>query len=120
MSEPQEWREKWTPKTLYRFWNARYFRSRLPNIPVYYSTKAFAGRCRGFLGTTYFDGDTKKPVKIVLNPQYRSSSRIWMGTLLHEMVHVQQWKVPTKQAHGNKFNKRMQQLASLGAFRALW
>jgi len=36
------------------------------------------------------------------------------------MVHVEQWKVPTKQAHGNKFNKRMKRLANLGAFRGLW
>ena len=120
MTEPQEWQEKWTPKTLYKFWNCRYFRSKLPDIPVYWSTKEFSPRGRGALGCTYLHGETKKPLKILLNPKYKSSSRVWMGTLLHEMVHVQQWRVPHKQMHGNKFNKRMKQLAAQGAFRAIW
>ena len=120
MTEAQEWKEKWTPKTLYRFWNARYFRGKLPDIPVVWSKKEFSGRRKRLLGSAFFDGLSGKPVSIQLNPLYRRATRIWMQTLLHEMVHVQQWRVPAKQAHGNKFNARMKQLAAQGAFRSLW
>jgi predicted SprT family Zn-dependent metalloprotease len=117
----QEWREKWTPKTLYRFWNSRYFANRLPDIPVWFSAKHHkASASRNKMGGAWFDSETKRPIKITLNPKYRTASRIWMQTLLHEMVHVQQWRIQTNQAHGNKFNKRMKQLAAKGAFRALW
>ena len=108
------------PKDLYHFWNSRYFRSKLPDIPVRWSPNYYKGRNRKCLGSTWFDHKTKLPKLITLNPAMKPYSVIWQSTLLHEMVHVEQWKVPTKQAHGNKFNKRMKQLANLGAFRGLW
>ena len=42
-------------------------------------------------------------------------------TVLHEMVHVEQWdKVTDRTMHGRKFQKRMKQLAARGAFNGLW
>jgi predicted SprT family Zn-dependent metalloprotease len=109
------------PKDLYEYWNRRFFRGRLPDIPVYWSkTEYSSGRRKSKMGSTWLNHETKKPVKITLNPKYRDARAIWQGTLLHEMVHVQQWRVPEKQAHGRKFHKRMKQLAAAGAFNAFW
>jgi predicted SprT family Zn-dependent metalloprotease len=109
------------PKDLYDFWNRRYFQGRLPDIPVKWDNKGYTnGRMKSKMGSSWFDGETKRPVKITLNPKYRDARALWQQTLLHEMVHIQQWRVPTKQAHGRKFHKRMKQLAAAGAFNAFW
>jgi hypothetical protein len=111
-----------TPKELYHLLNSRYFGGRLPkDLRVGFDKRSFAGgRARMILGSTWSDHETGRPIRISLNPLYRKQSRIWIGTLIHEMVHVQQWKVPEEQAHGRKFQKRMKQLAALGAFNGLW
>ena len=59
---------------------------------------------------------------ILVNPLLRrlKMRRYIESTLLHEMVHVEQWKLPRKQAHGRKFQKRMKQLAAVGAFNGIW
>lgn len=112
---------KWTAKGLYKFYNSRYFRGHLPDIPVVWSKSIYArGRLRNIMGSTWLDGETQRPVKITLNPKYRKHPKLWEATLLHEMVHVQQWRVPAKQAHGRKFQKRMKQLAALGAWNPYW
>lgn len=109
------------PKRLYKFWNSRYFGGRLPDIPVVFSKKEYSKRSRRhILGAAWLHGETKKPIKITLNPDFRTYRALWQHTLLHEMVHVQQWRVPAEQSHGNKFNKRMKQLAAQGAFRHIW
>ena len=113
-------RELWTPKSLYKFWNCRYFGSRLPDIPVYFSKQLGVGKERHTLGCSGFHDETGKPLYIKLNPKFRTSFVIWAQTLLHEMVHVQQWKIQKNQAHGRKFQKRMKQLAALGAYNSLW
>jgi hypothetical protein len=103
------------PKDLYEYWNRRFFRGRLPDIPVKWDNKSYS---KG--GSAWFNHETKQPVKITLNPKYRDSRCVWQATLLHEMVHVEQWKLPEKQAHGRKFKKRMRELAASGAFDLLW
>lgn len=108
------------PKDLYDFWNIRYFKGRLPDIPVGWSKTLHSNKRKTKLGSTWFDHESGRSVKITLHPAYRNHRSIWQSTLLHEMVHVQQWRVPAKQAHGNKFNKRMKQLAAQGAFRHIW
>ena len=114
--------KKWKPKELYLFLNSRYFRGRLPDIPVVWSAKRHNGRENRNMGATIFqwgkDG-VLRPTKIVLNPQYKNAFVIWAGTLLHEMVHVQQWKLPREQAHGRKFQKRIKQLVAVGAYNGL-
>lgn len=115
-----EKKELWTPKSLYKFWNCRYFGSRLPDIPVYFSKTLGKGRERRTMGCSSFDDNTGRPLRIQLNPRYKDAFIIWAATLLHEMVHVQQWKIQKNQAHGRKFQKRMKQLAALGAYNCLW
>ena len=109
-------KELWTPKSLYRFWNARYFRGRLPDIPVYFSKRLGAGSERHTMGCASFDDETMRPLRIQLNPRYKNAFVIWAATLLHEMVHIEQWKIQKSQAHGRKFIKRMKQLVALGAY----
>ena len=115
MSKPQ------TPKELYHIINFRYFRSKLPDIPVGWSAASCTGKHRRMIGGTEFkkiDG-VLKPTRIMLNPKYKTCFVLWVGTLIHEMVHVEQWKLPRKQAHGRKFEKRIRQLVSLGAYKGL-
>lgn len=112
----KEKRELWTPKTLYRFWNCRYFGGRLPDIPVYFSKKLGVGLEKHSMGCASFDDATMRPLRIRLNPKYKDAFVVWASTLLHEMVHVQQWKIQKSQAHGRKFRKRMKQLVALGAY----
>lgn len=110
-----------TANELYDIFNSRYFRGRLPKIPIKWSHDlGFEGNRKGILGSTHYDGVTNRPKLISLNPKYKSSGTIWVTTLLHEMVHVEQWRTPAKQAHGHKFQKRMKQLANKGAFNGLW
>lgn len=114
-----EKRELWTPKSLYRFWNSRYFGGRLPDIPVQWSKSKHQGKNRRYLGSTWFDQETHRPTKITLNPLYRAQFVVWAGTLMHEMVHVQQWRTPSGQEHGRKFQRRIKQLVARGAYNNL-
>jgi hypothetical protein len=110
----------WSPKDYYRFYNGRYFRGRLPDIPVEWSAKAFrkGDPNAGCLGVAWFESGV--PLGIQLNVKYKEASAIWLRVLLHEMTHVEQASLPKAQAHGRKFNKRMKQLAAIGAFNGLW
>lgn len=116
----KEKRQLWTPKTLYQFWNSRYFRGRLPDIPVGFSAKYHAGyKERRSLGGTIMRGVPLKPTRIVLNPEYKKAFVIWASTLMHEMIHVEQWKLPRRLVHGRKFKKRIKQLVACGAYNNL-
>jgi hypothetical protein len=109
-----------SPKEIYNLFNDRYFRGRLPDIPVVWSKTQYKKISnRKSLGGTEFSGKPLKPIRIILNPRYRSADVIWVGTLLHEMVHVEQWRLPRSQAHGRRFNKRIKQLVNQGAYRGL-
>ena len=112
----------YTANELYDLFNSRYFRNKLPKIPVKWSDpsgRRYTGESRGIMGATWFNGDGR-PRMISLNPKYKSSGTVWVTTLLHEMVHVEQYNLPAKQAHGRKFQKRMKRLANAGAFNHLW
>jgi hypothetical protein len=102
-------------KDLYRFFNGRYFRGRLPDIPVVWCPDKKMPKA---IATTWIEGE--KPVRICMNYKYKDTKVIWYHYLLHEMVHVQQAKLPRDQAHGRKFQKRMKQLANAGAFNCTW
>ena len=58
--------------------------------------------------------------KYMLSEKLRCCSGVWLRTLFHEIVHIEQWSLPAKDAHGPKFEKRMKQLAVAGAFNGLW
>lgn len=109
-----------SPREVYRRLNSLYFRGRLPDIPVRWTKTSFKGRDQRYLGVTWMEFPSGKPNSIHLNPKIRSMFTIWVQTLIHEMVHVEQCKLPAKQAHGRKFERRMKQLAARGAFRGLW
>ena len=103
------------PRDLYPFYNARYFRNRLPDLPVVFRTDK---KMPNAVAVTEFRNGT--PVKIAINSRYKKAKSIWYFYLLHEMVHVEQRKLPRSQAHGHKFQRRMKQLANLGAFNRFW
>ena len=55
--------------------------------------------------------------EIAINARDRRSERLWRGTLLHEMVHME---LPDQIHHGKKFEVRMVKLANSGAFKGIW
>ena len=103
-----------TATECYNALNSNFFKGKLPPLRVYWNWK------RSSLGATAFDRESKRPLFITLNPHYRYLDRIWLPTLLHEMVHVEQWRLPIKDKHGVKFISRMRKLARDGAFDSLW
>jgi hypothetical protein len=105
--------------------NRKYFRDRLPKIDVRWyveSPKEDIGSCYIHFNE---DGIDEKKSFIGINPEYRSSLRVCLIYLLHEMVH---WKLRkhflsgcnAKKDHGYIFNREMKRLASMGAFVGLW
>lgn len=94
----------------FRVYNRRYFGNRLP---------ACTRVRRSDTGECYGDAMGGEKPFININPAPE-----WCGadmnlarlTLLHEMVHVEQWPY---QGHGPRFQRRMQQLAAAGAMRGL-
>jgi hypothetical protein len=102
--------------------NRRHFRNRLTNVTV----KWDRGLPERTLGTTRSQlGPVPKGTrtfKILINHKLKGSTTVTLLTLLHEMVHVEQWdKIKkTESHHGHKFNRRMKDLAVRGAFRDLW
>lgn len=119
----------YTATELYDLFNSRYFRGRLPKIPVRWVLPASTPkRSKHLLGATHFAHERipgtrrhkKVPVYISLHPKIKNMGVIWVMTLLHEMVHVEQHYLPESQAHGRKFEARMRDLANKGAFRTLW
>ena len=57
---------------------------------------------------------------IHISSKIRFSKRLWIGTLLHEMTHLEQGNKYSCGARGWKFNYRMCELASMGAFNGVW
>ncbi len=103
--------------------NSRYFRNRLKNTKIRWA-KDKELRSQSMAVTRSQHG--KVPVKdrnflILLSKDLKRMSVVAIMTLLHEMVHVEQWdKVTDRTMHGRKFQKRMKQLAAKGAFNGLW
>lgn len=97
--------------------NSRYFRGRLKNVKIKW--KRGGWKKKTVVGTTTSPDGEKFLIQI--SDQIRIYNSLVITTVLHEMIHVQQWnKVSFEASHGNKFNARMKQLANLGAFRGLW
>lgn len=101
--------------------NSRYFHNRLKNVTVRWSKslpKGTLGRTQSVSGRVT-EGERKFLIELDLKSRrYGSLMRM---TLLHEMVHVEQWeKVTSRSCHGHRFQRRMKQLAQKGAFNGLW
>lgn len=88
--------------------NKLYFKNRLPK-----NTLVLYAPLRGLLGVCY-ERKQGGP-RIVINEKYRHSWTITIGTLLHEMVHLEGYW-----GHGWRFNRRMLRIAKLGALNGLW
>lgn len=103
-------------KETYLFFNSRYFRGKLPDIPV-----VWVNHDKGkWMARSCFDAKTSEPLFIQMKSYLKKIPNVAQLTLLHEMVHIEQAKVPHKQMHGRKFQKRMKQLAEVGAFNLFW
>lgn len=57
---------------------------------------------------------------IQISSQLRFSRRLWATTLLHEMVHLEQCNRYGCGVRGKRFNRRMKELATAGAFDGMW
>lgn len=57
---------------------------------------------------------------IRISSKLRWSRRLWMGTLIHELVHLEQQLKYSCGPRGKKFNRRILELAVAGAFDGLW
>jgi hypothetical protein len=55
---------------------------------------------------------------IHVSREIQFSRRLWVGTLLHEMVHLEQRNRCS--CNGQRFNERMRELAAAGAFNKIW
>lgn len=106
-----------TASEAYDILNSRYWRNRLPKVEILWPKYMLKEKPPLIAQTV---GGKKRAEAIHFNPKYKNASTIWLRTLIHEMVHVEQWDVPLSRCHGNKFEKRMKHLASVGAFRGLW
>ena len=105
----------------YAFYNRRYFRNRLPVISVgWWDGKRGNTRWKNIVGRTFYDLDEKKrivPTHILLHPRLKQLPSYCKLVLFHEMAHV---ATPHRVHHGIKFQRQMQRLAKIGAFRELW
>lgn len=81
--------------------------------------------CKGLMGhTVSYRNLSGGPdhVKIFINREYKRARRVWMMTLLHEMVHFKLIGKDKSRTHcgSRMFIKEMKRLASKGAFNGLW
>ena len=102
--------------------NGRYFRSRLKNVTIKWKTYP---KNSGKMATTWSSSGSvpkgKRKFLIEIDAALKRFPRVVLQTLIHELVHVEQWdKVTAKTYHGRLFNKRMKQLVAKGAFNGLW
>jgi hypothetical protein len=57
---------------------------------------------------------------ILIDNATRGMRRVWLGTLLHEMVHLEQKNKYSCGVGGRVFNARMKELAAAGALNGVW
>lgn len=104
------------PNSVYDVANQRYWGGKLPKVSV-----RFVELSDDVLGRTIGPSrsiDNPKEIVIQLNARYRRQNAIWIGTLLHEMVHVELWGRRITD-HGYVFQRRMKELVNAGAFKDL-
>ena len=102
--------------------NSRYFRSRLKNVKIKWGRdlpKSSMAVTRSQHGKV--PAGTRK-FFIEVDPGLRKYRAVTILTVIHELVHVEQWdRVPQHHSHhGRIFQNRMKDLAAKGAFNGLW
>jgi hypothetical protein len=111
-------------KDIFHLANSRYFRSRLKNVTIRWArpTDKISGRALAVTRSQH--GKVPKGQRkflILLSKELKNMSSVAVLTILHELVHCDQWDdVTDRTMHGRKFQKRMKQLAARGAFSGLW
>ena len=102
--------------------NSRYFGGRLKNVTVKW--KRWPKNHHRMATTWSSHGSVprkQRKCRIEIDMALKKYPRVVLQTLIHELVHVQQWgQTTSKTRHGRLFNKRMKQLAAKGAFNGLW
>lgn len=105
----------------YDAFNDEYFEGKLPKgVPVVYDS--FVDEDDDF-GMVTCAANDQSTCTIRLSPNFSIFSRVTIGTILHEMVHlsfVGTSQVDESIAHGPCFEKRMLQLAEAGAQKGIW
>src|ERR1700719_1861976 len=91
---------------LYRYYNRKYFKNKLPKISVQYGKLP----CKSGGATDFWAED---PVAITINKRYKGYGRITRTILLHEMVHV---SLPFDAGHGPRHQNGIMRLVRLGAY----
>jgi predicted metal-dependent hydrolase len=97
-------------KRLYKFYNRRWFKNKLPDVVV-----RFGNPGSGALGVTTFIGG--EPAYITISKAVKNGQYLYRMVLLHECVHV---SLPISVTHGPKFQSRMRTLAKRRAFDGIW
>ena len=94
-------------KNVFDYYNRKYFNNKLPKDWV------IEFRRTHFLGYCDFDSE-----EIILNSSwaYRSGTKLWRATLLHEMCHL----ACPGTTHGKEWQQEMLRIAKLGAFNKVW
>lgn len=102
--------------------NSRYFRNRLKNITIRWARdKEIRSQSLAVTRSPHGKVEGPREFQILLSRDLKRMSGAAVMTILHELVHVEQWdKVTERTMHGRKFQKRMKQLAVRGAFNGLW
>lgn len=98
--------------------NARYFGGRLKVSRVEFKTMDSLGHTSRVRVHHRHSKDDKW--WITIKRAHSDSRRISLGSLLHEMVHVEQCCKFSCGVRGRRFNRRMKELATLGALNGLW
>lgn len=104
------------PNQVYDVANQRYWGGKLPKVNVRFVDlgEAVMGRTLAPRKNT----GNPKHIVIQLSKRFRTQSVIWIGTLIHEMVHVELWGRRVKD-HGYVFQRRMKELVNAGAYKDL-
>ena len=106
------------PNYVYDVINQRYFGNQLPKVPVRFVNDM----AEGVMGYYMYPGSKAErgnnPGEIRLSSAFRKWSVIWIGTLIHEMVHVE-LRDRRIRHHGYVFQRRMKELVNAGAFKDL-
>ena len=117
MNRPYVTTDGMTAQKAYDSINKWWFGNKLPKVKIRWPKYMLSEKpCR----FGWAVGTEECPKEIHLNPRFRCYSGVWLRTLFHEIVHIEQWGISDEECHGPKFERRMRQLARLGAFNGLW
>jgi hypothetical protein len=108
------------PKEMFRIYNSRYFNGSLPDCTIRWEDLKIFGRYYPIRERSEkFPNVVFVEHVIELARWSQNKPRQWKLTLLHEMVHLKQWREKGN-PHGHKFQREMKRLAGVGAFNRLW